>query len=413
MRVAIINFTWGDGSTGKITVNLYNRAINAGNEAKVYFGVKPNSGEEKKGFVYFGNKFCFWIDHVISNITGLSGALAFLPTLKLLRMLNEFKPDVIWVYNIHGGFVNEYWLLNYAKKHAKWTLYSMPDEYAFLGKCCYSYDCEKFKHPEGCHHCPQLKDSPKSLFFDNSHFHFKKKEKVYMGFDNITFISAPYVVDKAKSSWLLKDKEFFARDSKVDVQHLYYPRDPSSVRRELGIAKDKKVVMVCASINSAYKGVKYFLEAARKCENDDIVFVNVGYGGDESILPSNYISLPYVHDQNKLAELLSMADAYVCTSIADAQPNACINALGCGTPIIGFNISGVPYMASEEFGTFVTPFDIDELADVIRKLPKKTQERIDACHEYALKRYDFQRKIDNEEFLDIIAKRIGENKDGK
>jgi len=410
MKVAIINYTWGDSSTGKITVNMYDGLVRAGHDAKVFFGVMPTTGTERENFIYFGNKAVFFIDHIISNLTGLSGALSFLTTRKLFKMLDDYSPDIIWLYNLHGGYVNEYWLLDYAKKKAKWTIYSMADEYPFLGKCCYSYDCDKYMFERGCYDCPQLRDSPRSLIFDNSQFHFKMKEKAYKDFDHISFVSAPYVVDKAKKSWLVKDKEFFISDSHVDVQHMYYPRATEKIREELKIPVGKRIMLVCASISSAYKGVKYFLEAARRCLSDDIVFINVGYGGDEALCPSNYIPLPYVHDQNRLSELMSLADAYVCTSIVDAQPNACLNALGCGTPIIGFNVSGVPYIAPEGLGTYVTPFDVDELCDAIRKTPKKTQAIINACHEYAMQRYDLS-KATNDMF-DTISKRVENNISG-
>lgn len=410
MKVAFINFTYGDGSTGKIAINIYNRIKARGDECRVYYGVQPSNPDGREDFYYFGNKNIFVMDHVISNITGLSGALAFLPTKKLFKMLDEYEPDVIWLYNLHGGYVNEYWLLDYAKKKAKWTLYSMADEYPFLGKCCYAYDCGKYKDEKGCHKCPQLKNSPKSLIFDNSHFHFKKKEKAYKGFNNISFISATYVVEKAKKSWLLKDKEFFPRDSRVDVQHMYYPRDTKAIRSELGIPEEKKVVILCASIHTVYKGVKYFLQAAEMCMEDNIQFVNVGYSGDEKLCPANYMPLPYVKDQNRLSELLSLADAYVCTSISDAQPNACLNALGCGTPIIGFNVSGVPYIAPSPLGTYVEPFDVDALADTIRKLPRKTQSIIEQCHQYALERYDTTYNKPKD-YLDVIEERISGGKD--
>jgi len=390
LKVAIINSTCGFGSTGKITAKMYADVIREGHSCKVFYGVKTvEDGDPNPDFVYFGNKFCSFVDHAVSNLTGLSGALAFYPTWKLFRELDAFQPDVIWLYHIHGGFVHEYWLLDYAKKKAKWTLYSMADEYPLLGKCCYSYDCTKYQEQTGCHHCPQLRESPRSLIFDNSGYHFRKKQQAYAGFDNLTFLSAPYVVEKAKGSQLLKDKEFYTTDTHVDIAGVYYPRDPAAIRAELGIPEDRKVMIICAPLDVEYKGVKYFLEAARKCEGDGIVFVNVAYGGDPALCPSNYIPLPYVNDQNRLCELLSLADAYVCTSIADAQPNACLNALGCGTPVIGFNVSGVPYVAPNEFGTFVKPFDVDQLAEAIRNHPRKTPETVAACHAYALARFGF------------------------
>lgn len=417
MKVAIINNTCGFGSTGKITAKMYQDVVDSGHQCKVFYGVKTvEDGEPNPDFVYFGNGFCSFVDHVISNLTGLSGALAYYPTWKLFRELDAYQPDIIWLYHIHGGFVHEYWLLEYAKKKAGWTLYSMADEYPLLGKCCYSYDCTKYQDERGCHHCPSLRESPRSLIFDNSGYHFRRKLKAYTGFDNLTFISAPYVVEKAKGSWLLKDKEFITSDTHVDIANTYYPRDPGAVREELGIAPDKKVMIICAPLSSEYKGVKYFLEAARLCEKDDIVFINVAYDGDPAACPGNYVILPYINDQNRLCELLSLADAYVCTSIADAQPNACLNALGCGTPVIGFNASGVPYVAPNEFGTFVKPFDVEALAEAIRQQPRKTPERIKACHAYALERFGFppeseEPQKEQKSLIDIIGERIRERKE--
>ena len=418
-RVAIINNTCGFGSTGRITARMYEDVVAGGHECKVFYGIKtPEDGEPNPDWIYFGSRIGYVLDHVVSNLTGLSGALEFRVTYKLLKMLDEFQPDIIWLYHIHGGFVNEYWLLDYARKKAGWTIYSMADEYPMMGKCCYAFDCTKYQEENGCHHCPQFRESPRSLIFDTSGYHFRRKLKAYEGFDNLLFISAPYVVDKAKGSRLLRDKEFVMTDSHVDVANIYYPRDPSKVRAELGIAPDKKVMIICAGYAICYKGVPYFLEAARLCEQDDIVFVNVGFGGDESICPSNYIPLPYVSDQNYLSELLSMADAYVCTSIVDAQPNACLNALGCGTPIIGFNTSGVPYVAPNEFGTFVKPFDVNALAEAIRNCPRKTDERIAACHAYALERFGFK-DIDQDStkeekpLIDELMERIAQRKQEK
>lgn len=390
MKIAFINAVCRYSSTGKNTIISTNRMKKYGFDVKVFYGIKheENSLDDPNEYVYFGNKFLFTLDHIVSNITGLSASLANWQTNKLFKMLDEYKPDIIWLYNIHGGYVNEFRLLEYCKKNAKWTVYGMADEYAFLGKCCYSYDCEKFMYERGCYQCPQRRESPRSLIFDNSHYMFKKKEKVYKDFHTITFSSAPYVVAKAKKSWLLRDKDFFQKDASVDVENIYFPRNTTLIREELGIAKTQRVVMLCAGFSQEYKGTIYFHQAAKLCEDvDDLVFVNVGFDGDATQCPKNMITIPYVKDQNRLAELLSLADAYVCTSIADAQPNACLNALGCGTPIIGFNISGVPYVASEEFGTFVEPFDLNALVEAIKSVPHKDEIRISECHKYALARF--------------------------
>ena len=199
MKIAFINAVCGYSSTGKNTIASTNRMKKYGFDVKVFYGIKypENEHDDPNEYVYFGNKFLFVLDHIISNLTGLSASLANLQTNKLLRMLDEYQPDVIWLYNIHGGFVNEFRLLDYCKKKAKWTVYAMADEYAFLGKCCYSRDCNKYMYERGCYQCPQKRESPRSLLFDTSHLIFKNKEKAYSNFNTITFslltIVSPYI----------------------------------------------------------------------------------------------------------------------------------------------------------------------------------------------------------------------------
>ena len=76
----------------------------------------------------------------------------------------------------------------------------------------------------------------------------------------------------------------------------------------------------------------------------------------------------------------------------------CMEALGCGSKLIGFDISGTPYAASSEFGTFVPYDNLDAFANAIRNSEYKTEKTISACREYALSRYEvsnFVRALEN------------------
>ena len=193
---------------------------------------------------------------------------------------------------------------------------------------------------------------------------------------------------------------------------MYYPRDTKTLREELAIAEDAKIALCCAPYNDPLKGVKYFMEAARICLDDNIAFINVSYGGDISICPSNYIPIPYIGDKNLLAQYYSLADVYVCSSISDAQPNTCIEAMGCGTPIIGFDISGIPYVASDDIGTYVQPHNATALAEAIKNAAYKDEDSIHKCREYACKRYS-NAVVNNvtKQFFREMANRVERDKD--
>lgn len=73
------------------------------------------------------------------------------------------------------------------------------------------------------------------------------------------------------------------------------------------------------------------------------------------------------------------------------MPNACLEALACGTPLLCFNTSGMPYMADETVMTLVEPENVDQMVGVIKKTKKKDETIINTCRNYALKRFDNQK----------------------
>ncbi len=408
MKIAIVAGFYKYGSTGKGVHKNYARIKNLGHDVRVFYGKKEQENTVQD-IVYFGNRLFYYFNVFLGRYSGLSDVLPFFETGKLIRKLKKYNPDIVWLSGIHGYYVNWYRLIKFLKKNNIWTVYGMTDEFAFMGKCCSSFECEKYK--TGCHHCPHLKNYPESLIFDNSKFVFNLKKKVYDGWDKVVFRSAPYVVNKARESYLLKDKELYASDSSVDITHVYYPRDSKELRQKLGIDENKKVALLCAPSNDPHKGANYFVECARLCENDDVVFIQVSFNGDKNNLPSNFIPISYVSNPNELAEYYSLADVYVCTSISDAQPNTCLEAMGCGTPIAGFNISGVPYVAPEEFGTFVEAKNAEELARVVRDIPRKTAESINNCHLYAKNRYSIEASNDiHAAFVNEMCERVRKDK---
>jgi glycosyltransferase involved in cell wall biosynthesis len=274
-----------------------------------------------------------------------------------------------------------------AKKNIP-TVYGMIDEYPYLGYCCYAYECEQFK--TGCQNCrfPYNERYLKSYFFNRAAKTLKMKEKTYNRFKKIVFTGPEWVVQRAKESILLKNKDVRVVDEFVDTKETFVVRNTANLRKELNISDDKVVLVDVAPSQDERKGVKFFIELAGKfVDNHKYVFVNVGYQNNFENLPSNFIGIPFVKDQNMLAEYYSLADLFVCTSMADTMPNTCLDALACGTPVCGFEITGVPYVAQPPLGQFVKPCDVDAMAQIVSNTCKKDSAMVEACREYAVARY--------------------------
>lgn len=389
MKVLIINACWEGASTGKIAYGLFDLLNKNGHESKLLYGmgkikssdpnvIKVNPSIEPK------------IHYRVNLITGYHGRFAPIALRRTKKIIKEFKPDIVQLYNMHGYYMNIYGLFDFLKKRNIPIVYGMLDEYPYLGYCCYSYDCDQFM--TGCHNCElDLKGRHlKSLFFNRAEETVKLKEKSY-DYDKIVFTGPQWVVNRAKSSYLLKDKDIRTVDEYIDTDHTFVIKSVDELRKKHNIDNDKIVVLNVGPFSDKRKGVEYYLNVARIMNDPAYVFINVGYDGELDHLPPNFIPVPYVSNQNELADYYSMADVLVCTSFADTMPNVCLDALACGTPVVGFDISGVPYVATEPFGKFVEPGNVSKLAEAIIEFGKKNEKMKNECREYALSRYSPQK----------------------
>lgn len=402
MNIAILNTLAKSGSTGKITYGFQSYLKSCGHNAYIFYGRDDSVDESEKDIIRIGSDLDVKIHGAKSRILGLQGTYSVKATRTMLVKFDELRIDAVCMFNLHGYYVNFPILFEYLGRHQIPCEYVMLDEYPLLGKCSYSYDCEKFKTE--CKNCPQVKEYPKSLLFDRSKKMFRIKKEAYDSAPQCVFVGIEYTVNRAKESALTKGRFFAIADEAIDLRNMYYPRQTDRLRNELEIPKGNKIIVTVTPYPNSRKGGQFFIEAARRMENiEGFSFVHVGFKADTGICPSNYIPIGYVKDQNLLAEYYSLGDLFVHTSTAETIPAAILEALACGTPILGFDASGIPFSADKEHGTFVEPNNVDEMVKVIKSTPWKDRSVIDSCRKYAESRYD--NIMYYEKLLNILQKK--------
>ena len=393
--LAVINSVCRD-STGKIAVGLQRYLLEHGRDAVVCYGRKPDPDTPHYRIDY---KLENILHYAEQRLTGQKCRGSRQATKRLVKYLKQRNCDGVFLVNVHGSYCNEKILFDYLAEEKIRVVYIMADESAVWGNCFYRPDgCTRYE--QQCVGCPNLKSWQRRLFGESSHRAFVIKQNAYPKL-RAAFVAPEFVINGAKISPLLKGLRTEIVDEAIDVTTAQ-PRETSALRKKLGIGEDK-IVLVCVAPNDPghySKGVHFFIEAARRLEHDDrFQFVHVGWrAGNKSGLPANYIAIDYVKNQEELSYYYSLGDLFVFPSMADSMSNACLDALACGTPLLCFNTSGMPYLGDESVLTLVEPQNVDQLVEVINRTKKKTQAQIDTCRNYALKRYDsrkyFERLVD-------------------
>ena len=270
-RVLLIDVNCKFSSTGKIVYNLFKGLKEDGREAAICYG----RGDEilEDGIYKFGLDWETNIHAGLARITGYNGCFSPISTRRLIAYIEKFKPDVIHIHELHAYFVNIKPLLEYIKKKKIKVVWTFHCEYMYTGKCGHAYSCTNFMH--GCGKCPAVHEYPKSLLIDRTKQMFSMKRKAMNGLD---------VEIVAPSEWLAKRvKMSFLQNVKISIIHngintnIFKEQDTKSVRNELKISSENKVVLAVApDIMSESKGGKWVLKLAESMKDKPITFILIG-----------------------------------------------------------------------------------------------------------------------------------------
>lgn len=395
-KVAIINSVYEYGSTGALAKQLYHYGRKHGYEAFVFYGRGDKSSDDH--VIKIDSNIEVYTHKFLTLLTGFQGKYSNHATEYLIGKIKEENIRKVILLNLHGYYLNELKLLTFLKESKIRTAYVTPDEYAGLGKCCYSGNCLQFMTE--CKKCPKVKEYPKSLLFDRSRDIFKMKWKAYNDFDTMTLIGPEANLSKFRNSALTRHLPMKCVSWGVDLDLYKFEIDDTLFER-YNIPRDKVIVLTVASYKNLRKGVKeFFFEVAKRLEGTDYHFINVGYDGDLKLdkIPQNVTIISYLDDQKELAHLYAMSDLYLLASTADTMPISCLISFACETPVCCFYTSGLRYLANRSNPAirFCDEVSVDALEQIIRDTRKKDKTSMSACRELAEEEYSidtFDRKV--------------------
>jgi glycosyltransferase involved in cell wall biosynthesis len=258
--------------------------------------------------------------------------------------IKEIKnADIIYLHWVLGGFLN----LSSMEKlmHLnKPVVIVMHDMWAITGGCHHSFTCAKYI--SGCGNCPIL---PGQKEKDLSFREFNKKLKLYSKYDNLFFVSpSRWLFDCAKKSMLTRDKPVFCIPNALDGT-TYKPFEKSVAKRILNIDPEETIIAFGAvAIDSPYKGLSFLLEALQILHKQDLKKTSVLIFGSNynkkiaDAIPFKTRFMGHLTDDYAMVLMYNSADVLVVPSLADNLPTVVMEALSCGTPVVGFHVGGIP-----------------------------------------------------------------------
>lgn len=376
LKVLQISTVCGSGSVGRITVDIYHTLEQDGDEGLIAYGRRK--GPEGVRAYKFGSGPDMGM-HVLSTFfRGEHGFASAGQTKKLIRKIEQWKPDVIHLHNIHGFILQVELLFAYLKQAGKPVVWTLHDCWAYTGHCAF-YDytgCRGWQ--TGCQDCKEYRRTyPYALFRNHTAQNFVRKREAFTGVPNLTLV--------VPSRWLKAQVESsFLRDYPVKVipngidRERFRPVE-QGLRHRLGF-DGKFLVLGVANVWERRKGLCYFLELARRLpENFRIILIGLNKK-QRKALPENVMGLLRTASVDELAEYYSMADVFVNATLEDNFPTTNLEALACGTPVITFDTGGSPESLDESCGRIVPKGDVDGLVQAILQEQAQPKRRT-ACRE--------------------------------
>lgn len=352
MRVLLIDVNYGDSSTGKIVQDLQATVNADGGTATACYGRGEDRTDSVAGVFKFGLDWETYVHAALTRLTGYTGCFSHFSTRRLIKYIDEFQPDIIHIHELHAYFVNLKPLLTYIAKKGIPVVWTFHCEFMYTGKCGHAFDCNNWIN--GCGKCPSLGEYVSTFWFDHTREMLAEKKRLLDALDLRIVAPSQWLADRCRRS-CLGDRPISVIHNGVDTS-IFYPRDASKLREELGIGVDEKVVLALApNLMDERKGGEFVLGLAGMNSERHVRFVIVGVenGTLPAEVPDNVIAKGPIYDKSLLATYYSMADAFVICSKRETFSMTCAEALCCGTRVFGFKSGAPESVFKEPLASFV------------------------------------------------------------
>lgn len=336
MKVLFINAVCGIRSTGRICADLADQLTSEGHEVKIAYGRGEVPEKYKKYAIRIGSDSSVKVNVLKARILDNEGLSAVRATREFLRWAELFNPDILWLHNIHGYYINYPmlfdWIRNKPQMRVKWTLH---DCWSFTGHCAYFTMCGCQKWKTKCENCPQKGKYPTSVLLSRATTNFERKQEAFRGVKDLLLITpSQWLADLTRESIL---KEYPVEVVNNTIDKTVFRPTHSNFKKKYGITG--KMVLGVAAVWDNRKGLEDFLKLAEVRKDVTVVLVGLTKKQLET-LPKGIIGISRTNSTKELAEVYSAADVMFLPTKEDNYPTVCLEAEACGTRVVTYDVGG-------------------------------------------------------------------------
>ena len=369
-----ITVTVARGSQGKIADQIGKLAIDNGWESWIAYSAYWGCAETESKLIGIGSKADFYEHALETRLFDNHGLASRCATKKLIKQIEEIKPDIIHLHNVHGYYLNYRILFKYLSSLKTPVVWTLHDSWTMTGHCAF-FDlagCQRWK--TGCFDCPLKSEYPKSVLMDRSARNWEKKKEAFTTLKNLTIVPVSHWLEGVVKESYLGKYPIKVIQNGIDL-NLFKPLE--STQKAKG--QDERFTLLGVSCRwEDRKGLDDFIELSRLLSPDErIVLVGVQ---DELIdrLPENIISVKYTDSREELAQLYQMSDVVLSLSHAEAMGLTPVEGMACGKPAIVYDNSALPELVDDNTGIVVRTGDIEGVYQAIQKIKNSDGSRYSA-----------------------------------
>ena len=265
-----------------------------------------------------------------------------LATLPLAKLLKERGVTLAHFHDTHMAFG-----LRSAQRAAAVmpVCFTFHDYTGFTGGCMYPAGCVRFD--VGCGQCPEtgVNAQPVRIDLSASTWDANRRFAETPGVAAIS-PSAHFAALAERGAWHGRRVEVIPNGADIETFH---PSHRRPARAAESVEKDHRILLfVAAQVGDPRKGLADLLPQLRpRFEQDPSLQLWVVGGEPERVSGLDAFGdrvrrFGSVRDKNRLAAIYAAADLFLLPSREDNLPCTAVEALACGTPVVGRPVGGIP-----------------------------------------------------------------------